>query len=82
LTACREGRNSITGEPVNNYAVTFRPFFSGVWTDAYVTVLNEDVGPGIPRTIPVVNGTFTDNFQGEDVHIYKFTKPPRYGEAP
>jgi len=82
IAACREGRDSITGEPVNNYAVTFRPFFSGDWADMYVTVINEDVGPGIPRTRPVGDGTFTDNFQGEDVHIYKFTKPPRFGETP
>jgi len=27
-------------------------------------------------------GLFTDTFMGEDVHIYKFTKPPRFGESP
>ena len=33
-------------------------------------------------TIPVVDATFIDNFQGEEVHIYKFTKPPRFGSVP
>ena len=27
-------------------------------------------------------GLFADVFMGEDVHIYKFTKPPRFGESP
>jgi len=48
--------------------------------DASVEVVNEDLGPGMPRTVPIVNGTFADTFQGEDVHIYKFTKPARFGE--
>jgi hypothetical protein len=39
-----------------------------------VEVVNED------RTVNVVNGVFTDTFQGETVHIYKFEKPTRFGD--
>ena len=45
-----------------------------------VTVVNEDIGPGMPRWVPVVDGAFTDTFHGEDVHVYRFTKPARFGE--
>jgi hypothetical protein len=75
ITANRSARNSITHEPFDEYEVKFKPYFSGYWAANTVTVVNED------RTINVVNGTFTDTFMGEDVHIYKFTKPPRFGES-
>jgi hypothetical protein len=37
--------------------------------------------PGGERQLPVVNGAFTDTFAGEDVHIYRFRKPTRFGEG-
>ena len=77
IAACREGRDSLTGEPVNEYEVTFKPYFSGSWLATYVEVIEPD---GSTTQLPVVNGTFTDTFEGEDVHIYKFTKPARFGE--
>ena len=73
IAACREGRDTINKTVFNTYNVTFEPYFSGDWTDGSVTVVNE------ARTVPVTNGAFSDDFQGEDVHIYKFNKPPRFG---
>jgi hypothetical protein len=79
IAACREGRNALTGEPENEYEVTFKPCFSGDWLAPSVEGLEPD---GPTREIPVVNCTFTDTFVGEDVHIYRFQKPARFGEAP
>ena len=79
IAACREGRDGITGEPVNEYEVTFKPYFSGDWLAAYVLRIEPD---GTTTQLPLVNGTFTDTFVGEDVHIYKFQKPARFGETP
>jgi hypothetical protein len=78
IAACREGRDSISGEPVNEYDVTFKPYFSGSWFATSVEVIEPD---GTPTQLPVVNGTFTDTFESEDVRIYKFRKPPRFGES-
>jgi hypothetical protein len=78
IAACREGRDSISGDPVNEYDVTFKPYFSGSWFATSVEVIEPD---GTPTQLPVVNGTFTDTFEGEDVRIYKFQKPPRFGES-
>jgi|GEM_PF-6060296 hypothetical protein len=78
VAACREGRDSLTGEPVNEYQVTFKPFFSGDWLATYVLRIEPD---GTTTQLPVVNGAFTDTFIGEDVNIYKFQKPPRFGES-
>ena len=78
ITANRKGRDSVTHEPFDEYEVTFKPFFSGNWLASYVLRIESD---GTTTQIPVVNGTFTDTFMGEDVRIYKFTKPPRFGES-
>ena len=76
VAACREGRDTVTREPENTYEVTFRPYFSGTWAADVVNVINEG------RNINVVNGTFTDTFEGEGVHVYKFVKPTRFGSSP
>jgi len=78
ITANRKGRNSRTHEPFDEYDVTFKPYFSGDWLATYVLRIESD---GTTAQIPVVNGTFTDTFMGEDVNIYKFQKPPRFGES-
>ena len=63
---------------MTGYAVTFRPYFSSknLWTGT-VEVVGEE-GPTGPRTINIVNGTFTDQFVPEQVHIYKFVRPTPY----
>jgi hypothetical protein len=58
--------------------VTFKPFFSGNWLATYVLRIEPD---GTTTQLPVVNGAFTDTFVGEDVQIYKFRKPARFGET-
>jgi hypothetical protein len=78
ITANRKGRDSRTHGPFDEYEVTFKPFFSGNWLATYVLRIESD---GTTTQIPVVNGTFTDTFMGEDVRIYKFTKPLRFGES-
>lgn len=78
ITACRKGRDTFTHEPFDEYDVTFKPYFSGEWAPAYVLRIESD---GTTTQIPVVNATFTDTFMGEDVNIYKFQKPLRFGES-
>jgi hypothetical protein len=80
IVACREGIdqfNPITPPP---YVVTFRPYFSAKtpWTGTVEVVGEEDPGGGQVRTINIVNGAFTDNFDPEEVHIYKFARPAPY----
>ena len=48
------------------------------WTGTVVVVGEEDPGGGQVRTINIVNGTFTDEFDPEEVHIYKFQRPSPY----
>jgi hypothetical protein len=47
------------------------------WTGT-IEVVGEAAPGGGPRTINIVNGTFTDEFDPEEVHIYKFQRPSPY----
>ena len=47
-------------------------------TTGTVEVVGEEGPGGEVRTINIVNGTFTDDFDPETVHIYKFQKPSPY----
>jgi hypothetical protein len=78
ITACRKGRDTFTHEPFDEYEITFKPYFSGDWLATYVERREPD---GTFTQVPVSNGAFADTFVGEDVHIYKFRKPPRFGEG-
>ena len=81
IVACREGIDQFNPpeEPII-YDVTFRPYFSSKtpWTGTVEVVGEEDPGGGGVRTINVVNGTFADEFDPEEVHIYKFARPAPY----
>jgi hypothetical protein len=58
----------------------FPPYFSTKtpWTGTVEVVGEEDPGGGDVRTINIVNGAFTDEFESEEVHIYKFQIPSPY----
>jgi len=50
------------------------------WTGT-VEVVGEQDPFGGTRTINISNGTFTDEFVEEQVHIYKFSRPTPYYAA-
>ena len=81
IVACREGIDQFSTVPAEPYDVTFRPYFSSKtpWTGT-VEVVGEEVPTG-PRTINITNGTFTDDFVPEQVHIYKFQRPVPFGSS-
>jgi hypothetical protein len=79
IAACRVGIDQLNPVTPPPYAVTFRPYFSTktTWTGA-VEVVGEEGTGGEPRTINIVNGAFADEFDPEEVHIYKFQRPSPY----
>jgi hypothetical protein len=79
IVACRVGIDQLNPATPPPYEATFRPYFSNktTWTGTVEVVGEEAPGGGV-RTIDIVNGAFTDEFDPEVVHIYKFQKPSPY----
>jgi hypothetical protein len=80
IVACRVGIDQFNPTTPPPYAVTFRPYFSSktTWSGTVEVIGEEGPGGGQVRTIDIVNGTFTDDFDPEEVHIYKFQRPSPY----